>query len=150
MLKAHGERRPGFIPVETQFRRDPVEQTLGIIQSLLPEQRASLACTARRMRVHKSMLKSALRRKGLSFSELRDRLRFQLAADYLSKSNVQIGEIGMLVGFSEESSFYRAFKRWASETPGAYRKRSRDSRETPNQRLEPGQDRGVSPCLAPS
>jgi AraC-like DNA-binding protein len=113
------------IPEKLRHRQDPVEQTVAAIKALLTDQRASLSCTAGRMRMHKSMLKSLLRRRDLHFSGLRDNIRFQLAADYLAKSNVHIAEIGMLVGFSEESSFFRAFKRWSGETPGAYRRRAK-------------------------
>ena len=47
-------------------------------------------------------------------------------SDYklLANTNESVERIVYLTGFSEPSTFYRAFKRWTNETPVEYRKRT--------------------------
>jgi AraC-like DNA-binding protein len=59
---------------------------------------------------------------GHSLADVRDQVRFQLAADALQSRRLSIEEIGAQLGFSDRHSFTRAFKRWTGLTPSAYRK----------------------------
>ncbi|MEW9898646.1 AraC family transcriptional regulator [Chitinivorax sp. PXF-14] len=67
-------------------------------------------------------LRHRLAEHGLNFRELADRLRHELARDYLAKPALSLVDIAYLLGFSEQSAFQRAFKRWAGCTPGEYRR----------------------------
>jgi AraC-like DNA-binding protein len=62
-----------------------------------------------------------LKDEGTSFSELLQDCRFQLAKKYLRLQHRSVVETGYLLGFSEPSSFSRAFKRWTGQTPAEYR-----------------------------
>ncbi len=53
-------------------------------------------------------------------------VRRSLADHYLRDPSLSIGDIGVLLGFSEQSAFQRAFKRWHGITPRAYRRRLAD------------------------
>jgi AraC-like DNA-binding protein len=59
---------------------------------------------------------------GTTFRQVSDTVRGQLAVDYLSDSNVSIAEVAFLLGFSDQSSFNRAFRRWTGEPPGRWRR----------------------------
>ena len=59
---------------------------------------------------------------GNSFKELLDSIRHELALGYLEVSNMSIGELTFTLGFVDQSSFSRAFKRWTGMTPSQYRK----------------------------
>ena len=48
--------------------------------------------------------------------------RRALAEGLLRDENHSLAEIAFLTGFSEQSSFTRAFKRWVGTTPASYRK----------------------------
>jgi AraC-like DNA-binding protein len=48
--------------------------------------------------------------------------RYRLARQLLATTDESIDEIVYLTGFSEPSTFYRAFKRWSGMTPIEYRK----------------------------
>ena len=50
-------------------------------------------------------------------------VRQELADRYIRDSSKGLAEISYLLGFSEMSSFSRAFKRWTGETPSHYRER---------------------------
>ena len=47
------------------------------------------------------------------------------AVGHLAENHLAIGEVAFLLGFSELSSFYRAFKRWTGTTPAAHREQTR-------------------------
>lgn len=56
-----------------------------------------------------------------TYKTLLDELRHDLAIRYLADSQRTVTEITFLLGFSEQSAFTRAFKRWNGNTPSAYR-----------------------------
>ena len=62
-----------------------------------------------------------LQSEGLNINMLLDETRKELAIHYLENSNLTIGEIAYLTGFSEPANFSRAFRRWTGTTPNAYR-----------------------------
>lgn len=62
-----------------------------------------------------------LQGQGLNINTLLDETRKELAILYLENSDLTIGEIAYLVGFSEPANFSRAFRRWTGMTPHAYR-----------------------------
>lgn len=59
----------------------------------------------------------------VSYQQLLDEVRQELAKDYLSRSDLPFQEIALRLGFSEARSFHRSFKGWTGETPGDYRSR---------------------------
>ena len=58
---------------------------------------------------------------GIIFVDLLNEVRVELAKNKLKSSDLSLAEIGFLLGFSEQSSFNRAFKRWTGRTPREYR-----------------------------
>lgn len=59
---------------------------------------------------------------GLSFQTLTEETRRDLAMGLLGDTRYSLAEIAFLTGFSEQSAFTRAFKRWVGSTPAHYRK----------------------------
>ncbi|NYT61565.1 AraC family transcriptional regulator [Alcaligenaceae bacterium] len=66
-------------------------------------------------------LRRRLRTEGQSFQRLKDEMRRDAAIQYLMKSNLTLVQVADLVGFSEASTFHRAFKKWTGVSPGEYR-----------------------------
>jgi len=62
-----------------------------------------------------------LKSENCTFLSLLDNTRKTLAHDYACNRHVSLQEIGFLLGFTDHSNFYRAFKRWYDTTPGEYR-----------------------------
>lgn len=59
---------------------------------------------------------------GMSFKALTEETRCDLAIGLLRDDQHSLAEIAFLTGFSEQSAFTRAFKRWLGRTPASYRK----------------------------
>ncbi|MDY6898424.1 MAG: helix-turn-helix transcriptional regulator, partial [Cyanobacteriota bacterium] len=58
---------------------------------------------------------------GYSFQNLVDESRRQLAEQLLQQTDYSLAEVAFMTGFSEQSAFTRAFKRWAGQTPRSFR-----------------------------
>jgi len=67
-----------------------------------------------------STLKLKLAQQGTGFQEVLDNARKNLSLNYMSQSDITISEIAYLLGFTETSSFSRAFKRWTGQSPSQY------------------------------
>ena len=57
-----------------------------------------------------------------SFSHMLDGTRKELAMSYIRQAHISLTEVAFLLGFSEQSAFNRAFKRWTEQSPSAFRK----------------------------
>ena len=56
-----------------------------------------------------------------TFSDLLNTTRQHLAEAYLADPSLSLAEIAYLLGFREQASFFRAFRRWTGQTPTAHR-----------------------------
>jgi AraC-like DNA-binding protein len=84
-----------------------------------------MPAVARRLGQSERTLQRRLGEEGLSFQKLVDDARRELAEGLLAKSHYSLAEVAFLTGFSEQSAFNRAFKRWMNQTPAAYRESHR-------------------------
>ncbi|MDC1175011.1 AraC family transcriptional regulator ligand-binding domain-containing protein [Bacteriovoracaceae bacterium] len=62
-----------------------------------------------------------LRAINFSYSDLLNETRKKMSKELLQDNNVSLTEISFLLGFSESSSFHKAFKKWTGMTPKDYR-----------------------------
>ncbi|MFE8072234.1 AraC family transcriptional regulator [Marinobacteraceae bacterium S3BR75-40.1] len=96
------------------------------VQALLVNQlrfaEPSLEDVAARLELTPRALVSRLGEQGLTFKALLDEVRKELALAYLEEAQLALVDIAFLLGFSEQSAFNRAFKRWTGQTPGQFRK----------------------------
>lgn len=76
---------------------------------------------ARRLGLSERTLQRRLREEGSSFHQLSEAARRDLAKTLLAEQSYALAEVAFLTGFSEQSAFTRAFKRWTAQTPAAYR-----------------------------
>ncbi|PZU43996.1 MAG: AraC family transcriptional regulator [Sphingomonas sp.] len=80
------------------------------------------ADVARQLSVSERTLHRRLDSNHTSFGKLLDRIRHERALDLLGKSTLSIERIAEMLGFSETSSFTRAFKRWEGVSPQQHRR----------------------------
>ncbi len=62
-------------------------------------------------------LQRHLARRGLSFRNLLDNTRKELSREYLVEKKLSLVDTSFLLGYSEQSAFTRAFKRWHGISP---------------------------------
>ncbi len=100
-----------------------VRQVRAAIEDELRGGHPQLASVARRLAVSPRTLQRQLAAEGLTFNDVLDALRFRAARKYLSQRDVAASEVAYLLGFSDQSAFHCAFRRWSGQTPTEYRRR---------------------------
>ena len=90
---------------------------------LLPHGKANAVEVARRIGMSHRTLARKLSSEALTFSEIAEQLKSDLAGHYLGSSDLPISQIAWLLGYSEVSAFTHAFKRWTGMTPRQSRAR---------------------------
>lgn len=66
-------------------------------------------------------LRRQLGKEGTSYQKLKDECRMEVAIHYLACAELSNADIAEKLGFDEPSAFFRSFKKWTGQTPGAYR-----------------------------
>lgn len=90
--------------------------------TLIREGRATLANLSAVHHTSPRSLQRRLAEHGMSFQSLLDETRFQLAKSYLLDSSLDLVEMALLLGYSEQSAFTRAFRSWTGVAPAQWRK----------------------------
>ena len=75
---------------------------------------------ARQLGISSRTLRRHLHDQGMTFAGVVDEAMAELAKRMLREPGTSIQQAAYRLGFSDPSSFHRAFKRWTGETPGAY------------------------------
>jgi AraC-like DNA-binding protein len=110
-------------------RHDLIERIQKLFAQRLELDQLTLEDVAAELGVPTRRLRFELSRAGTSFSGLLADFRFAMAKRLLAGTEESIENIVYLTGFSEPSTFYRAFKRWSSMTPVQYREQKRAQRQ---------------------
>lgn len=92
-----------------------------IIVEHLPSGDATLENTADELFLSTRKLQRLLREEGTTFMTLLNETRENIARQYIQDKSMDLSEIAFLLGFSEQSTFSRSFKRWTGTSPRSYR-----------------------------
>jgi AraC-like DNA-binding protein len=97
--------------------RDWTLSVENIVAPLLPHGEATIDSVAQRLGLSSRTLTRRLHQEGVSFAKLLQKLRLQLARQYLRESDISLAQVAWLLGYREPSSFSHAFKRWTGKPP---------------------------------
>ena len=109
-----------------QYRRDRllvqrVREALRAQTADLGSQGLTAEAIASRLNLSSRTLHRQLREEGASLQQLKDEVRFAIAAELLTRSRRPVKQIALAAGFNNEKSFSRAFRSWSGKSPLAYR-----------------------------
>ena len=122
-LAAYFERHASELLARFPAEPEALEYRLrGALAEELRSGLPTLESIAPRLGMSSRTLRRRLKDDGTSFQELLDSTRCELAKRYLADGQIPVGAVGFLLGFSEPSTFHRAFKRWTGSTPLAFRR----------------------------
>jgi AraC-like DNA-binding protein len=71
--------------------------------------------------VHRHTLYRRLCDEGADYTRLLEESRCRLATQLLSSTNMALGELSTMLGYSSQGNFTRAFRQWFKTTPSAWR-----------------------------
>lgn len=81
-----------------------------------------LTSAADNLNMTEQTVRRRLKAEGYSFRQLKEDTRRDMAIYFINQRRLSVEQIGFKLGFSEASTFIRAFKKWTGVTPLAYRK----------------------------
>lgn len=116
------EREARQLLADYDIKANLVNAVRGEIYQLLADGEPSLDQVAERLGLGARTLQHRLKQQGPGFQEVLDGLRRSLAEIFLRDQRLSLTDIALLLGFSEQSSFTRAFRRWRGVSPAAWRR----------------------------
>ncbi len=104
--------------LQTRAPADPSlqAQVARVLRDALRTDEGHVENVSKRLGLTARSLQRRLKDEGTSFNLVREQVRRDLTQRYLAEK-LSISEISFLLGFSEPSAFFRAFKRWTGMTP---------------------------------
>ncbi len=107
----------------SSYDRGIVNQVSQVISFSLANGNSSIEDIALSMNLSQRTLQRKLSEQNTSFSALLDAVRFNMANQYLTSTYYRLTDIGLLLGYSNLSSFSRGYQRWSGVNPTQVRKR---------------------------
>jgi len=104
---------------EADYWTSRVKRLIG--ETLLRGDRPGIEGIASGLAMSTRNLPNRLKAEGTTYQNLLDQVRKTIALDYLGKDDTTLCDIAFLLGFSDQSAFNHAFKRWTGQSPGDYR-----------------------------
>lgn len=95
-----------------------------LLLAMMRQGDASVTSIARTLGQSTRTLQRNLQAEGAPFASLVDEVRAAEAQRYVVESKLSYGEMAFRLGFSQQSAFFRAFKRWTNATPTEFRERA--------------------------
>lgn len=112
-------------PADVLARPNPHTSMTAKVRNTLSAYRTAdlpdLTTTATLLDTSSATLRRRLREEGSSFQKLKDAARFQEARRLLAEPGINISDVAASLGFTETSTFHRAFRNWTGTAPGEYR-----------------------------
>ncbi len=116
--------------LEAQFRDEFPEQLRRVLRVALLTDRTSIEDIAALFSMQPRTLNRRLNAFGLSFQDLVDEGRYEIARQALVDTDMNVGHVAALLDYSDASSFMRAFQRWSGTTPNQWRADQRTREES--------------------
>lgn len=117
LLQQVDEKTKGIKIPGNKFVRDVEE----LIKDALPTGIPSIHYISDLLAMSNRTLTRRLSEAGITYRDLVKKTQEKIAKEMLFKNTESIGEIAFLTGFSDQSAFNRAFKKWTGHTPTEFK-----------------------------
>ena len=114
-------RQAQFIKENIFFKSNYTHNIINQIILKMPEGKINIKDIAEDLNISESTLKRKLKSENTTFKKLTELIRKKLAVNLIKDKNISFEEISYLLGYSEYSPFFRAFKKWYKSSPSKYR-----------------------------
>ena len=104
---------------------DFLDEARRVIHAAMLHSDCSAATVAGRLGVSARTLNRRLRESGVTFMQLRDDMKKAEACRILESTRMSVGQVAVILGYSSDSAFSRAFKSWHGVGPARWRARRR-------------------------
>ncbi|XID74271.1 AraC family transcriptional regulator ligand-binding domain-containing protein [Alkanindiges sp. WGS2144] len=121
ILQEQAEQALQHLPDSDSF----LQQVQRHLVQLCQQGEPTLAQLAGQLHLSSRTLQRRLNERQVSFQQLLDEVRQQLCKQYLHQQ-VPLSDIAQLIGYSDQSAFTRAYKRWTGSTPFQQRRGQQD------------------------
>ena len=118
LLEGHAQSLLSTLPSD-QFETQLKSLLTEIVQK---QEEPSLVHIAKRMNTSTRTLQRKLNQHDIKFQELLASVKLDLFNQYIKNEKLTLFEIALRLGYSEQSAFTRAVKRWTGELPKNFRK----------------------------
>ena len=81
------------------------------------EKQISIELISSNLQLSPRTLQNYLKAENKTFRDALNKIRQKLAQHYIENTKMDLGTISFLLGYSEPSSFFRAYKKWNKKTP---------------------------------
>jgi AraC-like DNA-binding protein len=95
-----------------------------MLRTRLTSHHCSAEDIAELLAMHRRTLSRRLKGSGMGYRAIANEIRFEIARQLLTDTQVPLGQIAAALGYSEASAFTRAFRRWSGQTPTTWRSHS--------------------------
>jgi AraC-like DNA-binding protein len=122
---------------DRQHDRDVRDEVRAVLRRLLASGRPELGDVARALASSARTLQRRLAGLGVTYQQVVEDARRDLACRYLQHSSLELAEISYLLGYEDANSFFRAFSRWMGMPPGRWRDAQRAGLAADSVKAEP-------------
>lgn len=115
---AEAELRLAKLPTDLDF----ADQVARMVMSLLSSGNATIEHVSATLGSSPRTVQRRLRESGVVFNDLVANIRLELSRHYLGDPSLRLTDVAFLLGYSDLTSFSRAFRRWTGQTAIDFRR----------------------------
>lgn len=122
LMREHFQARMKLL--ESTYPNDLQAQVRYVIGNLLASSECTVGRVSAALGLHPRVLQKRLQRQGVSFRQLLQMTRQDIAQQFLQHGHMSVTDLALNLGYSEVSVFSRHFKQWTGCSPRQWRQRA--------------------------